>query len=97
MKKIYVKPTLEIEQFELNANIAGNCGSVISFGPGDDTNPMNRPVCKEFEGAFDVEIASVFSTKSSGNTPFYENGGQVMNGAVCDCYYSSGGNVYFTS
>lgn len=92
MRKVYSKPSIEIEVYELNAAIAANCGTRISFGPGAEERP-DLEVCKEFEGAFDVVWlnpgASVFST---GHTPFYADGA-----ANCDCYYTSGNNGYFTS
>ena len=33
MKKQYSKPSLEVEVYQLNAAIAGNCGDVVSLGP----------------------------------------------------------------
>ena len=82
MKKVYKKPMLELEVYELNANIAANCGKEISFGP----EAPGKTTCDEFKDAWDV-----FSARSGG-TPFYEDGA-----ANCDCYYSSGGGIYFTS
>lgn len=85
MKKVYSKPLIEIEVYELNANIAANCGNKVSLGP----EAPGHTVCSEFEDAFDVASISVYS---SGTTPFYDDGS-----ANCDCYYSSGGGNYFTS
>ena len=85
MKREYVKPMIEIERYELDASIAANCGNTVTLGPGD----YDDYVCKEFEDAFDV---ASYSARSAG-TPFYDG----TTGPVCDCYYSSGGNGYFTS
>lgn len=83
MKAGYKKPVIEIEKYELNASVAANCGWVVNVGPGYG----DESACEDFEGSWDVEIAT-FSLKKS----FYET---VSSG--CDCYYSSGGEGYFTS
>ena len=85
MKKVYSKPSVEIEVYELNADIAANCGSTVSLGP----EAPGKVVCEEFEDAFDVFS---LSPRAKGGTPFYSDGS-----ANCDCYYSSGGGLYFTS
>lgn len=84
MKEKYQKPTLTFEEYELSASIAANCAVVVSFGPGDEQNV----VCEEFEGIWDIQLM-----QERGGTSFYEEG----TGAVCDCYYSSSGDGYFTS
>lgn len=86
MKKVYSKPTLEIEVYEMSSNIAHNCGSIVTLGP----EAPGKDICKEFEDAWDV--FSLKSTRATGGTPFYSDGA-----ANCDCYYSSGGGIYFTS
>ena len=90
MKKVYSKPSIEIEVYELNAAIAANCSETVSFGP----EAPGKVTCEEFKDAFEVVWiappgASVLTT---GGTPFYSDGA-----ANCDCYYTSGGGVYFTS
>ena len=85
MKKTYVKPVIEIERYELDASIAANCGNIVTLGPGD----YEDHVCEEFDNAFAV---AAYSARSS-STSFY-NG---ETGPICDCYYSSGGQGYFTS
>lgn len=89
MKKIYSKPSIEIEVYELNAAIALNCSEIISFGP----EAPGHEVCSEFEDAFEVTAfrpgISVFADHG---TPFYGDGS-----ANCDCYYTSGSQSYFTS
>ena len=90
MKKMYSKPLIEIEAYKLNASIAANCESVVSLGPeAPETN-----TCKEFKDAFEVfaVIPGVGIQSVSGGTPFYADGN-----AHCDCYYQSGGGIYFTS
>lgn len=86
MKKVYTKPVIEIEVYKLDANIAANCGTTISLGP----EAPGKVICEEFKDAFDV--ASYGLAKSTDNRSFYDDGS-----ANCDCYYSSGGNSYFTS
>ena len=89
MKKAYTKPLIEIEAYELNASIAANCGNVVSLGP----EAPGKRVCDEFKDAFEVfAVIPGLGIQSTGGTPFYSDGA-----ANCDCYYSSGGGVYFTS
>lgn len=89
MRKVYSKPTIEVELYTLDQSIAANCGNVVTLGPGD----YEDKVCDKFKG--DDEILTFnpgFSVQSTAKS-FY-NG---ENGPVCDCYYSSGGEGYFTS
>lgn len=89
MKKAYHKPLIEIERYELNASIAANCGRVISLGP----EAPGKTICDEFKDAFEVfSVIPGLGIQSTGGTPFYSD-----NSANCDCYYSSGGGIYFTS
>ena len=90
MKKIYSKPLIEIEAYELNASIASNCSSVVSLGPG----APGKPICNEFDDGFEVHsvIPGVGIQSSTGGIPFYNDGS-----ASCNCYYQSGDNIYFTS
>lgn len=90
MRKAYVKPMVEIETYELSTSIAANCGSVVSLGP----EAPGVVTCDEFKKGYD-EILSLrpgYSVMNTGGKPFYSDGK-----ADCDCYYSSGGNIYFTS
>ena len=91
MKKVYSKPTIEIEVYEMSADIASTCQTTVSLGPG----AYDKPVCEEFDNSFgdddDFEFFSLYITRSGG-TPFYEDFT-----ANCDCYYSAGGGIYFTS
>lgn len=82
MKKEYLKPTIEVEVYTLTASIAHLCSPIISMGPG---NPLlNEPECDEFKDSF-----GGFAANNSPATSFYEK--------TCDCYYSAGGEGYFTS
>lgn len=85
MKKIYTKPRVEIEVYELNTDIASNCGDTVSLGP----EAPGKITCEEFKDAFEVFN---LGARAAGGTPFYSDGA-----ANCDCYYSSGGGNYFTS
>ena len=84
-KKTYTKPRVEIEVYELNTDIASNCGDTVSLGP----EAPGKTTCEEFEDAFEVFN---LGARVAGGTPFYSDGA-----ANCDCYYSSGGGNYFTS
>lgn len=86
MKKVYSKPVVEIEVYEMNTNIAANCGAPVSLGP----EAPGKVTCEEFKDAF--EVFSLRNARAVGGTPFYDDGA-----ANCDCYYSSGGGTYFTS
>lgn len=84
MKKVYNKPLIEIEAYQLDASIAGSCGTAITLGPGDYAGK----VCDEF-GLDPFGIQSIQANEN----PFYDG----TEGIVCDCYYTSGNNGYFTS
>ena len=86
MKKIYEKPLIEIEAYQLDAAIAANCGNIVSLGP----EAPGKTTCNEFKDAFGED--DDWGTFSVRNTPFYADGA-----ANCDCYYTSGGEGYFTS
>lgn len=89
MKKAYSKPLIEIEAYELNAAIAANCGKQVTLGP----EAPGKTTCDEFKDAWEVlSLIPGVSVQSTGGTPFYADGA-----ANCDCYYTSGGGVYFTS
>ena len=85
MKKKYCKPQIEIETYTLSESIAGNCADVVSFGPGDGAGVY---ACKEFgDNPWEVQSAMVgFADRQS----FYDDNS-------CSCYYSAGGEGYFTS
>lgn len=90
MKKNYAKPVIEIETYALSASIAASCGSPISLGPaiGD------HDVCDEFKDSWETfaVIPGIGIQSNTPGKPFYND-----NSGECDCYYSSGGGLYFTS
>ena len=95
MKKSYSKPIVEIEVYEMNADIASNCGDKVNLGP----EAPGHTICEDYKGSNpgfggdnDFEFFTLYTTRSTGGTPFYSDGS-----AGCDCYYNSGGATYFTS
>lgn len=85
MKKIYKAPILEIEQYELDGNIASNCGIVVSNGPALGAHEQ----CDNYEDPFDISAYSV-PTRGPYNVQFYED-------TNCDCYTTGGDYGYWTS
>ena len=92
MKKTYAKPVLEVEEFMLNASIAQNCGQIITHGPAD---PTHLTACDEFLGRDEVDgdSFSPFLLSKSSAASFYT----TETGGTCSCYYSAGGEGYYTS
>lgn len=85
MKKVYKKPTFEIESYELNANIASNCTVVVTMG--DYGGGEGEPACNDY-----LEMVGLPTTSYSlraHNVNFWEN--------TCDCYTTAGGDGFFTS
>lgn len=85
MKLTYIAPDIEVERYELNTSIAGNCTNVVSQGPeiGD------HKACDEYDdNIWGDEFA--ISTFAARQTSFYDDG-------TCECYYSSSGEGLFTS
>ncbi len=90
MKKTYIKPLIEIESYELSGAIAYNCSNVITYGPGIPGS-LEYVQCKEFKESGFLSLTPEIGLNSA-NKPFYSDGA-----ANCDCYYTSGGQGYFTS
>lgn len=86
MKKTYQKPLIEIEAYQLDASIAGACGTVVTLGPGDYQNH----VCEEYKDIFGMQAIQPIQTNA---TPFYDG----VDGDACDCYYSAGNGGLFSS
>lgn len=84
MRKTYFKPMVEIEAYTLKESIAANCGDIVKIGPGD------------YSG-YACEGMDIFAMPVVGNsvlsTSFYDG----SDGPACDCYYSAGGEGFFTS
>ena len=85
MKKAYTAPELMFEVYEMSASIASQCQTQVSAGPADPTHEA----CDEFKDVFDT-----FSMKSSRphNVQFYDT-----QESVCDCEYTAGNTMYWTS
>lgn len=81
MKKIYKKPIVEIERYELNCNIASNCALVVNMGP---EGPDCIKVCEDYYEKTGEEI-STFSLPH--NVQFWSE-------ETCDCYYSAGSGCF---
>lgn len=82
MKKKYVKPMLEVENYELDASIASNCTLVVNSGP---KHPEHDP-CQEYYDIIGMPMPNSVNTNRY-NIDFYDD---------CDCYYSASG-FFFTS
>lgn len=91
MKKVYIKPVLEIEKFTLNEAIAANCVEKVNLGPADVVAGKNACSVGDWDDDFIVTFSVTYSAQG---TSFYdgENGD-----TICDCYYTAGGEGYFTS
>lgn len=62
MKKDYIKPVIEIEEFELNAAIAAGCTIIVNLGPGDETHGP----CDKYSDGEDLNLQGRSATN------FYE-------------------------
>lgn len=85
MKKRYEAPLLEVERYELNANIASNCGIVVTNGP----EIGNHKPCDDYEDVFGAATMSLDS-EAVYNVQFYED-------TNCDCYTTGSDYGYWTS
>lgn len=83
MKKIYEAPDLEIETYQLDASIASNCTVVVTMG--DYGGGEGEPACEDY-----LEMVGISSySLRAYNVNFWEK--------TCDCYYTAGGEGFFTS
>lgn len=87
MKRTYVTPDFEVEQYQLNASIAANCQNTITMGPG---NEYHQTCDKDFP-PLPPDDFSIFAMPGMPQMSFYDDDGS------CECTYSSGGEGYFTS
>ena len=86
MKKVYEAPALEIEVYQLDANIASNCTVVVSmgdYGGGEGERP-----CNDYLEMVGLPTTTSYSLRPH-NVNFWEN--------TCDCYTTAGGDGFFTS
>lgn len=89
MKKIYKKPYVEVENYELSSNIASNCVLVVTMGP---EGPGAIEVCDDYYEKTGEERTG----KGIGLYSLPHNV-QFWSEESCDCYYSAGGAGCFTS
>lgn len=87
MKARYIKPTIEFEEYELNASIATGCQEIVSLGPGDEI--LGFITCSEYDQPLPPAPQSMFRSKEPEEVNFYENS--------CSCYLSAGIGSLFTS
>lgn len=82
MKKVYKKPMIEIERYELSSNIASNCALVVNMGPAAEDAVK---VCDDYyEKTGETKPAS-YSLPH--NVQFWSE-------QTCDCYYSAGSGCF---
>ena len=86
MKRVYEAPVLEIEIYQLDANIASNCKVVVSMG--DYGGGEGESACDDYLAMVGLPATSSYSLRPH-NVNFWEN--------TCDCYTTAGGNGFFTS
>lgn len=86
MKRVYEAPVLEIEIYQLDANIAQNCTVVVTMG--DYGGREGEPACKDYCDIVGLPAPSSYSSRAY-NVNFWEN--------TCDCYTTAGGLGFFTS
>lgn len=85
LRKAYMKPSIEIEQYTLSASIASNCTVVVNNGPAMGGHEQ----CDGYEDPF-AAISTYSLTGGKYNVHFYED-------TNCDCYYSSSDSGYWMS
>lgn len=85
MKIEYVKPSIEFEDFELNADIAVGCKVTVNLGPyAPGINP-----CDEYSQPESIRPAYGIMGSTPTDLTFYEGS--------CSCYLSSVGSTLLTS
>lgn len=89
MKQVYEAPRFEVETYELDANIAGNCKIIVTmgdYGGADDT----EKACNDYLGLVGKPLLPVEPVDPQAyNVTFWEHS--------CDCYTTAGGEGFFTS
>lgn len=86
MKKVYKKPMVEIERYELSSSIASNCALVVNMGP---EAPDAIEVCQDYydKTGESRSGAAVSSYSLPHNVQFWSE-------QTCDCYYSAGSGCF---
>ena len=88
MKKVYDAPKLEIEIYQLDANIASNCRVVVTMGaPGGGS--ADKPFCEDYAGHVGLPWPGDTANPNAYNVNFWETN--------CDCYTTAEGEGFFTS
>lgn len=77
MKKVYERPVVTIELYELNDAIAAGCVTIYTLYPTNPSDTSYTPVCYS-----DYETLSAAEAAASISTPFMNED--------CSCYYGSG-------
>ena len=89
VKKIYAKPYVTIEEYELSSNIASNCTMVVNMGP-EALNAIK--VCQDYydkTGEIPPENG-IAAYSLPYNVQFWSD-------ETCDCYFTAGDTGCFTS
>lgn len=86
MKKIYSKPIVSVEMYELSSNIASNCNLVVNMGP-EALNAIK--VCDDY-------YEKTGETKPANGIASYSlpHNVQFWSEKTCDCYYSAGSGCF---
>lgn len=86
LKKVYKKPMVEIERYELSGNIASNCALVVNMGPEADDAVK---VCDDY-------YEKTGETKPNSSIASYSlpHNVQFWSKETCDCYYSAGSGCF---
>lgn len=85
MKKLYIKPSVEVDIYSLDTSIASHCHIVVSNGPAIG----NHEQCHDYQDPFGGANASIMSSTPI-NVQFYDV-------TTCDCYTTGGDHGYWTS
>ena len=83
MRRVYEKPVIEVELYQLSQSIATACATVVSLGPGGTYGNTTYEVCDEYK----VDTGSR-SSASTADIAIYE--GTFYNTDTCTCYHSLG-------
>ena len=86
MKRVYEAPVLEIEIYQLDANIASNCAVVVTMG--DYGGGEGEAACNDYLEMVGLPTITGYSLRQH-NVNFWESS--------CDCYTTAGGDGFFTS
>lgn len=88
MKKKYLKPSFEIEIYQLDANIASNCTVVVTMGDYGGNLDAGEIPCNDYLEMVGLPTITGYSLRPY-NVNFWEH--------TCDCYTTAGGAGFFTS